>query len=247
VEHIRSRMENSSEHRMRNAVLDFRQVTGLDSTAMLSFSRMVQLVEEFDATLILTSLSETITNQFENAKIPDSRSVVVLKDLDEGIESCEDGILASASIGREDRSLEDFLMEIYPDRERINALADKMRPELIEGGTRIIRQGDRANDLFFIEKGQLSAHLEMDQNKKIRLETMRGGNVVGEIGFYLGGDRTASVIADEPTRLYSLTLSDLEKLEQDDPAVAVVFHRVMACLLAERVVHLVKTVEGFQK
>jgi hypothetical protein len=39
----------------------------------------------------------------------------------------------------------------------------------------------------------------------VRLETMRGGHIVGAVGFHTGAERTLSVVADEPTTLYRLT------------------------------------------
>jgi SulP family sulfate permease len=76
---------------------------------------------------------------------------------------------------------------------------------------------------------------------------MRNGRVVGEIGFYLGQDRTASIVADEASTLYRLSRQDLQRIEREDPEVAAILHRIIVHLLAERVTHLIKTVNALQQ
>jgi SulP family sulfate permease len=71
--------------------------------------------------------------------------------------------------------------------------------------------------------------------------------VVGELGFYLGSQRTASVVADEASKIYVLSDDDLRKMEAIDPEAASTFHRLIIHLLAERVVHLIKTVNALQR
>jgi SulP family sulfate permease len=46
--------------------------------------------------------------------------------------------------------------------------------------------------------------------------------------------RTASVIADQPTRVYRLTTEALRRMERQDPDLAAALHRYMVSLLADR-------------
>jgi len=80
----------------------------------------------------------------------------------------------------------------------------------------------------------------------MRLETMRGGRVVGELGFYLGTRRSAAVVADEPTVVYRLSRAKLTEIERDDPEAAHVLHRIIIHLLGERALHLMRTVDALQ-
>jgi SulP family sulfate permease len=63
---------------------------------------------------------------------------------------------------------------------------------------------------------------------------MAPGTVAGEVGLYLGGRRTASVVSRGPAVLWRLTNDALARMEREDPAAASAFHRFMARLLAER-------------
>ena len=98
-----------------------------------------------------------------------------------------------------------------------------------------------------IESGQVTAQLENPGKPPVRLERMRGGRAVGEIGFYLGSRRTAAVVADEPTVVYILSRAELQQLEQTDPESASVLHRIFVHLLAERVTHLIRAVNALQR
>ena len=63
---------------------------------------------------------------------------------------------------------------------------------------------------------------------------MTTGTTVGEIGMYLNQPRTASAIADQPTRAYILTVDKLREMEQKDPPLANALHYAIVALLSER-------------
>jgi SulP family sulfate permease len=108
-------------------------------------------------------------------------------------------------------------------------------------------QGSAPDSLFFVESGQVTAQLERPSQEPIRLETMGNGRVVGEMGFYLGQVRTASVVADMPGVVYELSRQKLAQMEAEASEAAAGLHRLIAHLLAERATHLVETVEALQR
>ncbi len=69
--------------------------------------------------------------------------------------------------------------------------------------------------LVLIESAQVTAQIEPPVGPAIRLETMRGGRVVGELGFYLGRKRTAAVVVDTPGVVYRITRDDLHGLQRE--------------------------------
>ena len=226
-------------------VLDFRQVTGLDSTALLGFAKMNQLAQERNILLVLTQLNANLQKQFERQGLGDgSGAVRFFADLDRGVEWCEANILQIHGVTTVGKPLADEFAEILPQAEKAGVLIPYLERQEVEPGFYLIRQGDAPDDIFFVEQGQVTAQLERDGQMPVRLETMRGGRVVGEIGFYLGAQRTAAVRADEPTTIYRLSLAKLAVMEKDDPVAAATFHRLIAHLLAERAVHLIRAVDA---
>ena len=55
-----------------------------------------------------------------------------------------------------------------------------------------------------------------------------------EIAIYRGGPRTADVVAEVPSTVYRLARRQLRYLEQSDPELALLVHRLCATTLAER-------------
>ena len=122
-----------------------------------------------------------------------------------------------------------------------------LKRQEVDAGFYLVRQGDPPKDLYFIESGEITAQLEETGRKPFRLGTVRAGQVVGEVGFYLGHERTASVVTEVPSTIYRLSKEGLHQLEETDPEAAAVFHQVIARLLAERVENLVGTVDALQR
>ena len=104
----------------------------------------------------------------------------------------------------------------------------------IEKGRELINQGDLPDDMYFVDTGRVSAQLEVEPGQFIRLKSMDGGTVVGEIGLYLKQTRTASIFTDEVSTVYRLTEASLTKMEQDDPDLAAALYHWMVLILAER-------------
>jgi SulP family sulfate permease len=93
-----------------------------------------------------------------------------------------------------------------------------------QAGQVLIRQGEEANDLYFIEQGAVSVYREQEDGKPLRMRTLGLGTSVGELGLYLGTARTASVIADTPAVVYRLTRQAVEAMKNEDPGLAAYFH-----------------------
>jgi SulP family sulfate permease len=63
---------------------------------------------------------------------------------------------------------------------------------------------------------------------------MIGHTVVGEMGFYRGVPRTASVVAEGPTVIYRLTQEAFDRMQAEDPTSAAALHKLIIRLLSDR-------------
>jgi sulfate permease, SulP family len=249
-ERVRQRTLAADLPRLRFVLLDFRLVPRLDSTAMLSFRKLRQLGESHGLTLVFTQLAPGIRRQFEQALFYEegARGVRIFPDLDRGLEWCENELLASATpSGDGARTLYAQLAQIVPEATNLDSLLTYFEQRMIAPGDYLIHQDDPPDDMFFVESGQVTARIEPKEGAPVRLETMRGGRAVGELGFYLGRRRTAAVVADETSSVYRITRGDLRRLEHENPDAASTFHLIIARLLSERAVHLIDTVDALQR
>jgi sulfate permease, SulP family len=244
LEKVRERIHQMTT---RYIVLDFERVIGLDSTALLSFDKMRQLGKAYEFTLVLAGLSPHLREQFERGGILEEPGTVRFAiDIDRAAEWCEDQLCAIVGDEDRERSLVDFLQAIIPG-EPTSRLVGYMERRTLATGEYLIRQGDDPDLLFLVESGQVTAQLEPAGKAPIRLETMRGGRAVGELGFYLSTRRSAAVVADEPSVVYSLSQAALARIEEKDPEAAHALHRLIIHLLGERVLHLVRAVDALQQ
>ncbi len=247
-EQVRKRLWQPEALPLRFVLLDLSQVTGLDSTGLLSFTRMLQWAQEQEVTVVLSALSGRARDQFVKGGFREQPGILrMFPDLDHAIEWCEQEILAGVHMEVEsEKSLQEYIMMIAPSAQDVEVLVQYMERREVAAGDYVLRQGDDSDVVFFIESGQLTVQLELPGKAPIRLGTMLAGREVGSIGFYLGVKRTASVVADTPSVVYCFSKQNLEHLERIAPATAIAFHRIIVHVLGERVVHLTKVVDALQ-
>lgn len=247
LERIKSYLETAHLHAVNFILLDFRRVTGLDSSAVFSFKKALQLSETKTFILVLTGISEKIRQQLSRSDLfADPTRVLTFRDLDHGLENCENELLR-----RHDMENMNMVISIsqqlaaggfkHADPDRILNYLESLQ---VKRGERLIQQGDPADSLYFIEDGTLSVQLEMGEGKQVRLKTLSSGTAVGEIGFYLDVPRTASVVADTPAVVYRLSRVALEKMREMEPELALAFHEYMARMLSERLQTTTRTLEA---
>lgn len=244
LEKVRTRVH---DYPTRYVALDFHQVNGLDSTALLSFDKMRQLGRDRGFHLILAGLSAELRERFTRGGVGEEPGVLSFAaDLDRAAEWCEDQLCLIQGIEDAERMLVDYLQAIIPG-EATGRLLNYLERRNLAAGDYLIRQGDTPDFLFLVESGQLTAQLEPPGKDPIRLETMRGGRSVGELGFYLNKTRSAAVVSDKPTVVYALSQSGLARIEREDPEAAYALHRLIVHLLGERVLHLMRAVDAMQR
>ena len=250
LEQARGRVEDLKQTPLQFLILDFAKVSGLDSTALLSFSKMKQILQDRSITILVTGPSAEILKQLEKGGFvsKDSNTATAFPDLDHGLEWVENKILNTTSEQQEQNiSLKDIFHQLLPDETHLNDLFGFLEKIVMNTGDYLMRQEDDPDHIYFVERGQVTAQLEYPNQAPVRLETMKSGRVIGELGFYLGQKRTAAVVADEPSTVYYLSAKNLTQMEKKSPQVASYFHQLIIQLMAERTTHLIRTVAALEK
>jgi SulP family sulfate permease len=219
----------------------------LDSSAVLSFVKGRQLAEAQGIILVLTHISEKIQHQFELGGLSeDDEGVRIFPDLDHGLEWCEEQLLEIERIAtmRVPITLRAQLADSGFEKANVARLMEFLEQVNVEEGEYLIRQGEEADDLYFIELGTVSVYLELENDKRVRLQTLGLGTIVGEVGLYLGTTRSASVIAESPTIAYRLTRAALSEMKEKEPELAATFHEFVVRLLSERLTATNRSLEA---
>lgn len=96
VEQIQNRIEKSPSSALNFLLLDFRLVTGVDSSALLSFSRLKQVADQANIVLILTNLAAPIKRQLDSIiNVEDEPRPLLFDELDQGVAWAEELMLAN--------------------------------------------------------------------------------------------------------------------------------------------------------
>jgi sulfate permease, SulP family len=264
LEQVRQRLHNRSLPAPHFVVLDFRQAHSLDASATLSMIKLKQLAQSHGFALIFTNLTPDMRRQLapELFSQADSNLCYTFPDLDHALERCEEQILAekgeagASGAAVDDSDLDAFsrLQAELASKERKGAASGKRSKTMdlmkyverveVPSGAFLIRQGDAPKGIYFIESGQITAQLTLNDGQTLRLRTMCPGTIIGELGLYANTMASASVVAMELSTVYFLSGEHLGQMEQDEPEMAAVVHRYIAQLASERLLDATHTIRA---
>lgn len=240
LEKVRLRLGEHSRGLLKFLIIDFHRVPRLDSSAVFGITRLKQLTHANHIVMVWTEVSADIVEQLERGGLMDKTddSFVIMPSLDEGVEWCENRLLASEGVadltGFTER-VESQLQRLLPGIQGVDRLMKYLERREVEAGEYLMKQNEPSDEMYFVESGLVSVELELPSQKRVRLRSIRGGATVGEMGIYLEGARTASVVASRRSIVYRLSLEALKEMREKDPELAALFHEWIARLLAERV------------
>jgi SulP family sulfate permease len=236
---IKQRLESTERLPVHYVALDFRLVSNIDSSAVNSFVKLKQLSRTRQVNLLFANVNSSIRQQLQHIDFFTDVDPVCydFPDLDHALEWCEDRILELEGAADMDQfSLQQRLMESFSNKTAVSRFMDYLEHVSVTSGHYLFHQGDVADNLYLIESGKIAVMLEIGAGKTIRLRTMGGGTVLGEMGLYTKKPRSATAVTEEPSSLYSLSSEAFNRMQAEDPEVALSFHRFVVCLLADRIV-----------
>ena len=136
----------------------------------------------------------------------ENSSILLFPDLDQGLEWCEQQLLKSMppELTPSASSIGNTLSHLIPNKSEQQLFIQYLEKTTIKAGQYLFKQGERSDSFYFIDSGEVSVLLE-GKNNGLRLSKSGPGTIIGEIGFYLHIERTASVHAETDCIIYKLT------------------------------------------
>jgi len=139
-----------------------------------------------------------------------------VRDLDRGLEWCENALLASHRSGEEagpELPLDQLELVRDVDADDLLAVRATMARREYAAGDTVFRRGDEGDALYVVVAGSASAWLG-----DTRLLTFSRGTLFGEMALLDQERRSATVTADEPLVCYVLDREGFESLARTNPA-----------------------------
>jgi predicted acylesterase/phospholipase RssA/CRP-like cAMP-binding protein len=102
----------------------------------------------------------------------------------------------------------------------VSALAategEALEQRVLQPGERLVEAGERGDDAFWVERGLMDVRDETGASVGV----LGPGSLVGEYAALTGGERSATVVAAEPSTVSVVPAAALERLLRDDPDLA---------------------------
>ncbi|HEX6401211.1 MAG TPA: cyclic nucleotide-binding domain-containing protein, partial [Actinomycetota bacterium] len=209
LERIRRRTEGATPPWF--LVIDLRRVTGVDSSAVVSFTKVMRLAEAAGSQIVFTAASDPVRAQLARGGVVGTEGLVAFEpDLDRGLQRCEDALLPAAGLPEATRAHPAAGPDALPP-----GLAAHLERVELSAGEVLLHQDDPPGDVYVLESGRLGVQTTTPEGSRLRLRTLRPGVVVGEITLYTGVPRTADVVADVPSVVLRIDAEAIERLEAE--------------------------------
>ncbi len=222
-------------------MIDLRRVTGVDSSAVVAFVKVMGLAEAAGSEIVFTGASDPVRAQLARGGVDETEGLVVFEpDLDRGLQRCEDALLSAPSL---DEARREHPAAASPDG-LPPGLAAHLERVSVPAGTVLLHQDDPPGDVYVLESGRLAVETVTPEGTRLRLRTLRPGVVVGEITLYTDVPRTADVVAEIPSVVLRIDRGSIERLEAEEPELAAALHRWLATTMAERLTDRMRALDS---
>lgn len=236
-EHVKSRVSRA-DNLTRFMILDFKSVRGFDVSTIVDFQKLKRLTDESDIELLVSSALPHLQQLMADGAITESREAkpALFDDLDHALEWCESALLKEHNLQEVARvtvaqQLEEHTSIAGRGLRNLQKYLERMETQ---SGETIFNQGDESDAMYFIESGRVDVLLQVEGERELRLRSMTAGVVIGEVGFYLGKARSASIVVTESGVLQRLSHEALRQMETTDPQTAAAIHVLIASILSDR-------------
>lgn len=237
---IRDKIMNREGGKFDFLVLDFNYVSQLDTSAIVTFTKLAQISDRVGFHIVVSSADEKSIKQLVKHRFftfGEQKWERNYKDqLETAVDWCERRILQDLNLSDEDLKLElsDVLGRIAYEEGDIKLLADYFDVENRVAGEYLFKEGDKGESLYFVGSGLVVVVLQIPHHQERILRKFKAGAILGEMAIYTGENRTASVRIENDAVLFRLDKDKLEAMSKKFPASTAALNTYIVRVLSER-------------
>lgn len=238
AESIRAAIDKAPRDKVRFALLDLTEVSGFDTSALLSFVKLKNHADGNGVTLAFAGLSPHMLEALTHVKLfgPGSRHRAFAT-RNEALQWCEDEVLAERKT--EERmdaasDFEDWLAAEVGGRDRARRLKAYFKRRMLTAGSILYAQGGAADTIDLIVAGNVAVTVENEPGLSHLVRRMSTRTVVGEMGFFRSRPRMAKVQAEQNAVVYTLSRTDYERMLKEEPEIGSAFLEFIVRALSDR-------------
>jgi SulP family sulfate permease len=235
LERIRVRV-GASEQKVDYVILGFANVDGLDAAAHFALRKLHNYANTENICLLFSGLTRENAKALQAANVLDENQSRCFANTAMAIEYVENQLLKPFAADEDAISAEEALVALLGERDKAVALLPFFTLHDVQADDQVFRQGDDSHSSILLVRGNLSAHLDLGGGQSVRLRKFLPGTLVGEMAFYAGRKRSASLVADTDATIGVISGESILRLNREQPAVAAEFHQMTARLMANRII-----------
>lgn len=207
-------------------VFDFRNVTGIDSSAYELLARLTDQITELGNDFIISHMGRELEDSLIESEPNEMSKVSWRANLDSALEHAERRQLTRwSSVGQPSSQGLGLSAGLLSKFESVEFAVDAV----------LMVQGAPSEELLIVCEGNLTATRIDRDGVRHRLRRFGKGALVGEIGFITRGERTAQVEADTPVQALAMTRTRYEELLEHDPKLVIELQEYMLKGQADRI------------
>ena len=217
-------------------VIDFRQVTGMDSSVVYSFNKLKQVAQP-PLRIVMTGLRPSFQALLvrQGCLMPEDPVYHMEPTLDRGMAWCETQLLDTLSWRRRRYvPLPMQLQKLMADANHITTLMGYLEKQMMPSGDYLFRQGETADHMDFLETGEIETHMTGTTGTVAHDRTYQPGTMLGVTAFFTQSPYLVSAAVTQPSTVYRLSQDRWQALSAEHPATATAFQRLVIQDLSER-------------
>jgi SulP family sulfate permease len=206
-------------------ILDLSRVSGIDTSAVTVFQRILRRHVDSSVHFHLVH-GPTVKRQMESlgGVAGAGRCLTFHESLDRALEAAEEGLLARYH----GEIPEGTLMLTSKSLDWRSPFEDYLETREVAEDEALCREGDRSDEVYFVESGRFDVLKQVDlEGPPVRLAKVRHGALVGELAFYSGAPRSASIVATRPSSVRVMSRVALERMRRERPELAMQFDHMV--------------------
>ncbi len=198
-----------------DCIVDFRRVSGIDSSAEAELAKLSRLCEDNSVRLYIAGPTVDIGRALRRRHLVKELDERVHPDVDHALEAAESKILDA--IDRTPGAVPGIDLSSEP----LDAVLDRyVTRHEVPAGAELITTGSASGDLFMIHRGSFTVWAD-DDGRRRRIRRVTAGTFVGEMGFFTSAARSATVTADCDSVVLRMTRDRFRALTVAQPDVAI--------------------------
>ncbi len=221
-------------------IIDLKRVIEMDGGACKLFFDLLKNITTAKKHLVFSNTKNVplLEKYFKDSVRSRNNSMfMVYDDNDLALEWCENKLISTKLT----KSVADKLAPISSyelckgfSKKELSYFESILKLKTFKKGNTIIRKGSKADNMFFLAKGNVSVVLRLPNGNSKRLATFPPGMAFGEMAILDRSVRSADVIADTDVSCYALSVKDFEQLDQYNANLKKTLLINLACNLSQK-------------